>query len=144
MRASTLAAALGIAALAAPLGAQESPFDRLRRAAGATVAARMPIGVPKEIEIGRGVAATVAGRWRIHPDSALNGDVHLVGQLVAQESPRASEIAFHFAVLDTDEVNAFAAPGGYIFVTRGALAMMESEAELAGVLAHEVAHVDAK
>ena len=51
---------------------------------------------------------------------------------------------FHFGVLDTDDVNAFAAPGGYVLVTRGALALMESEAELAGVLAHEIGHVDQK
>src|SRR3712207_7115956 len=52
-------------------------------------------------------------------------------------SPRASEIGYRFAVLDTDEVNAFAAPGGYIFVIRGALAILENEAELAALLGHE-------
>jgi beta-barrel assembly-enhancing protease len=64
--------------------------------------------------------------------------------VVARQSPRAGEINFRFNVLDSDDVNAFAAPGGYIFVTRGALAQMQSEAELAGVLGHEVGHVDAK
>jgi predicted Zn-dependent protease len=49
---------------------------------------------------------------------------------------------YRFAVLDSDEVNAFAAPGGYVFVTRGALALMEDESMLAGVLAHEVVHVN--
>jgi predicted Zn-dependent protease len=67
-----------------------------------------------------------------------------VGTIVAQQSPRYGEVPFTFAVLDTDEINAFATPGGYIFVTRGALGVMEREAELAGVLAHEVAHVDQK
>ena len=51
---------------------------------------------------------------------------------------------YFFGILDTDEINAFAAPGGYIFVTRGALKLMRNEAQLAGVLAHELAHVDQK
>jgi predicted Zn-dependent protease len=63
---------------------------------------------------------------------------------VAQQSIRGDEVQFRFGVLDTDDVNAFAAPGGFILVTRGALRLMASEADLAGVLAHEVAHVDQK
>lgn len=106
--------------------------------------AALPIGPEKEREIGFGIAATMAGRYPIVNDAALNEYVSLVGATVAEQSIRGSEVEFHFAVLDTDDVNAFAAPGGYIFVTRGALALMTSESELAGVLAHEVAHVDEK
>ena len=106
--------------------------------------AALPIGPAKEKEIGFGIAATVAGRYRLVDDAALNEYVSLVGAAVAEQSVRAGEVEFHFGVLDTDDVNAFAAPGGYILITRGALALMESEAELAGVLAHEVAHVDEK
>jgi predicted Zn-dependent protease len=51
------------------------------------------------------------------------------------------EIDFHFAILNTDEINAYAAPGGYVFVTRGALLKMQDESELAGVLAHEMGHL---
>ncbi len=54
------------------------------------------------------------------------------------------ELRYYFGILDTDEINAFAAPGGYIFVTKGALKLMRNEAQLAGVLAHELAHVDQK
>ena len=54
------------------------------------------------------------------------------------------ELRYYFGILDTDEVNAFAAPGGYIFVTKGALKFMRNEAQLAGVLAHELAHIDQK
>jgi predicted Zn-dependent protease len=54
------------------------------------------------------------------------------------------DLTWHFAVLDTDEVNAFAAPGGYVYVTRGLLDMVETEDELAGVVAHEMGHVDCK
>jgi predicted Zn-dependent protease len=75
-------------------------------------------------------------------DEALTRYVNLVGRSVALQSTRRGEIPFVFGVVDTDEVNAFAAPGGYVLLTRGALARMDSEAELAGVLAHEIAHVD--
>ncbi|HKJ93448.1 MAG TPA: M48 family metallopeptidase [Longimicrobiales bacterium] len=107
-------------------------------------AAMLPIGPVKEKEIGFGIAATVIGRYHMLNDPDLTHYVNLVGQAVAQQSIRGDEVAFHFGVLDTDDVNAFAAPGGFIFVTRGALKMMDSEAELAGVLAHEVGHVDQK
>ena len=105
------------------------------------VAIFLPIGTAKEIDIGRGVAATVAGRYRVSTDSLLNAYVNLVGQVVAAEVPRP-DIDYHFAVLETPDVNAFAAPGGYIFITRGALELIENESELAGVLAHEVGHVN--
>jgi predicted Zn-dependent protease len=136
------ALALLLAAGVSDAGAQIS--DRIARAAGAAVAARAPIGPAKEVEIGRGIASTVAGRYPVVDNAALVEYVSLVGLAVARVSPRASEITFRFNVLDSDDVNAFAAPGGYVFVTRGALAMMQSEAELAGVLAHEIGHVDAK
>lgn len=106
--------------------------------------AALPIGPEKEREIGFGIAATVAGRYSVVDDPALTRYINLVGQAVAQQSVRRHEVAFRFGVLDTDEVNAFAAPGGFIFVTRGALGLMESESDLAGVLAHEIAHVDQK
>jgi beta-barrel assembly-enhancing protease len=107
-------------------------------------ASAMPIGPEKEREIGFGIAATVAGRYRLVDDPELSRYVNMVGQAVAQQSIRGAEVQFHFGVLDTDDVNAFAAPGGFILVTRGALGLMDSEADLAGVLAHEVAHVDQK
>jgi predicted Zn-dependent protease len=104
----------------------------------------LPIDPAREREIGFGIAATVAGRYKMIGDDATIGYVNLVGQSVAQQSVRGSEVAFRFGVLDTDDVNAYAAPGGYVLITRGALALMQSEAELAGVLAHEIAHVDQK
>jgi predicted Zn-dependent protease len=137
-----LLAVLASTAISSAASAQIS--DRIARAAGAAVAARAPIGPDKEVEIGRGIASTVAGRYKVVGDTALVAYVDLVGQVVARQSPRAGELTFRFNVLDSDDVNAFAAPGGYIFVTRGALAQMQSEAELAGVLAHEVGHVVAK
>ena len=143
-RPATLLAALGAAAslsvaATAPAAAQ-SIFDRLRQAAN-VARTLLPISTEKEIEIGRGIAATIAGRYPVSTDAALTRYVNLVGLTVASQDPRG-DITYHFAVLETPTVNAFAAPGGYIFVTRGALGLMRSEAELAGVLAHEVGHVN--
>lgn len=141
-------AAAGLLALAAPAPAEAQILDRLRNRAEQVLdtaekvgAAVVPISTEQEIEIGRGVAATVAGHYTLDRDSMLTRYVNLVGNAVASADPRP-DVVYRFAVLDSDEVNAFAAPGGYVFVTRGALALMEDEAMLAGVLAHEVAHVN--
>jgi beta-barrel assembly-enhancing protease len=107
-------------------------------------ASALPIGPEKEMEIGFGIAAVLAGRFPLTEDEALLEYVNLVGRTVAEQSPRRHEVAFRFGVVETDDVNAFAAPGGFILITRGALALMDDEAALAGVLAHEIAHVDEK
>jgi predicted Zn-dependent protease len=118
-------------------GRAEQVLDTAEKVGAAVV----PISTEQEIESGRGVAATVAGHYTLSRDSTLTRYVNLVGNAVASADPRP-DIVYRFAVLDSDEVNAFAAPGGYVFVTRGALALMDDEAMLAGVLAHEVAHVN--
>lgn len=107
-------------------------------------ASALPIGPEKETEIGFGIAAVIAGRFPLTEDEGLLEYVNLVGRTVAEQSPRRHEVAFRFGVVETDDVNAFAAPGGFILITRGALSRMDDEAVLAGVLAHEVAHVDEK
>jgi len=144
MRRATILMAAGVlaAGLAQPARAQGGLLRGVARAAGGAAVNSFTVGYEKERQIGQTVAATVAGRWHVVANDSLNAYVNLVGAVVALQSPRNTEVPFRFAVLDTDEVNAFAAPGGWIFITRGALDMMESEAELAGVLAHEVAHVD--
>ena len=93
-----------------------------------------------EARVGRAVAARLAKRYGLVQDDTLARYVTLVGRTTASFSSRP-ELAFHFGILRTQEVNAFACPGGYIFVTVGALLLMKDEAELAGVLAHEVSHV---
>jgi len=95
---------------------------------------------PKEIEMGRGVAETLLGARPLHDDPALQRYVNEVGAWVASQSERA-DLPWRFGVNDSDHVNAFAAPGGIIIVTRGMLRLLENEAELAGVLGHEVGHV---
>jgi predicted Zn-dependent protease len=99
--------------------------------------------VKAEIVFGRVLAARILGKYAYYEDDKLNEYVNKVGKGLAQFANRP-EIEFRFAVVDTNIVNAFAAPGGYIFVTKGALAKMEDEAELAAVLAHEIAHVTEK
>jgi len=99
--------------------------------------------VKAEIVFGRVLAARILGKYNYYENDKLNEYVNKIGKGLAQFSNRP-EIDFKFAVLDTNIVNAFAAPGGYIFVTKGALTQMEDEAELAAVLSHEIAHITEK
>jgi predicted Zn-dependent protease len=93
-----------------------------------------------EIEIGRDVAARLLGAAPLYPSESVQRYVNEVGRWLASQTERP-KLPWRFAVLDAPQVNAFAAPGGYIFVTRGLVARMHTEAELAGVLAHEIVHV---
>ncbi|HSE91988.1 MAG TPA: M48 family metalloprotease [Methylomirabilota bacterium] len=95
---------------------------------------------PEEIELGRAVTTNIGSRYRLLRDASLTRYVALVGNTVAAHSERP-DVKYYFGVLDAPEVNAFAAPGGYVFITVGALRLMKDEAALAGVLGHEVAHV---
>jgi predicted Zn-dependent protease len=97
----------------------------------------------EEIKLGADVSERVRGRYGVVQNAEVHRYVTLVGTLLVKKSTRPN-LPFRFIVLDTDGVNAFAAPGGYIHVTRGALGLMASEAELAGVLAHEISHVTEK
>jgi len=139
------AAALLAAAAPAPAQVFDKVLDAGQKAKKVVGKAKsvMSIGTEEEVGIGRGVAATLAGYYKLDRDPNLTAYVSLVGLTVAAAEPR-TDIRYRFGVLATDQVNAMAAPGGYIFVTRGALKLMEDEAELAGVLAHEVAHVNQK
>ncbi len=97
----------------------------------------------EETRIGRQIAGNLLGAVPLVRDDKLQRYVNLVGDWVAQQSGR-KDITWHFGVLDTEDINAFAAPGGYIFVTKGLYQRLNNEAELAGVLAHEIAHVTLK
>lgn len=96
-----------------------------------------------EIAFGRDLAARILGNYELLENDRVNRYVNLVGKAVALYAGRP-ELNFHFAVLEADDCNAFAAPGGYVFITRGALALMENEAQLACVLSHEIAHITEK
>jgi predicted Zn-dependent protease len=111
----------------------------LLRAGGA----QLPVGPEEEASFGGAVAVMIVQNYGgIEPNTAWNEYVNLVGQGVAMHSTRPN-LAYHFAILASDDVNALSAPGGYVFVTRGALKACQSEAELAAILAHEVGHIAA-
>ncbi len=99
-----------------------------------------PIPVEDEKALGREVAAKLVGYFGALADESLTRYVNEVGATVAAQAERQA-VPYRFAVLDSDSINAFSAPGGYVFITRGALALCDNEAELAGVLGHEIGHV---
>jgi predicted Zn-dependent protease len=121
-----------------PLSAAESGSQFRQRVS--TNDEELSSDVTEEVRFGREVAARVIARFGLYENPQLMKYVNLVGQVIAQSTNRP-ELDFRFAILNTDDINAYAAPGGYIFVTRGALSKMQDEAELAGVLAHEIGHV---
>ena len=97
----------------------------------------------EEQELGAAVSERIRTRYGVVQDAAVHRYLALVGTALAQGSTRPA-LPWTFVVLDTDGVNAFAAPGGYVHITRGALALIKNEAELAGVLGHEIIHVTEK
>ncbi len=97
----------------------------------------------QEIAIGRREDANVRKQYDVYDNPALQQYVNEIGQRLARASHRPG-IEYRFLVVDSPEVNAFALPGGYIYITRGILAYMGSEAELAAVLGHELGHVTAR
>lgn len=96
-----------------------------------------------EIRLGRQYSQEITREMPAYGDPELTAYVNEVGQRVAGASHRPG-LSYHFTVLDSQMVNAFALPGGYIYITRGILAYLNSEAELAAVLGHEVGHVTAR
>jgi predicted Zn-dependent protease len=99
--------------------------------------------IEEENRIGRQISGNLLGAVPLVRDDTLQRYVNLVGNWVALQSGR-KDITWRFGVLDTEDINAFAAPGGYIFVTKGLYRLLNNEAELAGVLGHEIAHVTKK
>jgi predicted Zn-dependent protease len=93
--------------------------------------------------LGADVSARLRDRYGVVQDAAVHKYVTLLGSAVAGNSS-LSHLRWTFVVLDTDEVQAFAAPGGFVHITRGALAMIQSESELAGLIAHEIGHLMAR
>lgn len=97
----------------------------------------------QEIALGRKNHALVLKQYDVYENKALQAYVQKIGNKVAQKSHR-SNLIYRFTVLDSPEVNAFALPGGYIYITRGLMSYLNSEAELAAVLGHETGHVTAR
>jgi len=101
------------------------------------------ISEEQEIALGKQTDVEIQQQYGVYSDPGLNDYVQSVGKPLGSYTHRP-QLDYHFAVLDTPVVNAFALPGGYVYVTRGILALMTSEAELAVVLSHELGHVNAR
>lgn len=100
------------------------------------------ISFEKEIALGAQIAAQFEQTARLVEDPVITEYVDQVGQNIVKHSD--AKVPFHIKVVDTDEVNAFAFPGGYFYVNKGLILKAENEAELAGVMAHEISHVIAR
>jgi predicted Zn-dependent protease len=94
----------------------------------------------QEVQIGQQMAGRILGAAPLVDDKKLQQYVNKVGSWVANHSERA-DLSWHFGVIESDSINAFAAPGGYVLITKGLYKTLNNEAELAGVLAHEISHV---
>jgi len=97
----------------------------------------------KEIEIGKEMHAEILQNMPIYYDQELQNYVTRIGQELAKNSDRP-HLEYHFTVIDSNDINAFATPGGYVYINRGLLAYMTTEAQLAAVLAHEIGHIAAR
>lgn len=97
----------------------------------------------QEVSLGASLNKKVLSQYKPYNNPALQAYVNQIGQSLAQHSHR-NNIRYYFTVVDDPGINAFALPGGYIYITRGLMAYLNSEAQLAGVLAHEIGHVTAR
>ncbi|GJM45181.1 MAG: peptidase M48 [Gemmatimonadota bacterium] len=109
----------------------------------ATVGQINLVSEPEELAMGDAFAGELEKELRFITDPTVVGYIEALGQSLARVSQR-SNITYRFHVVDTDEVNAFAVPGGYLYVNRGLIEAADTEAELAGVLGHEIGHVVGK
>jgi len=103
----------------------------------------MLVSEKDEVALGKQSDQEIGKTYGIYDDSALSRYVNRVGQSISKTTQRPNT-EYHFQVLDTPVINAFAGPGGYVYVTRGILAYFNDEAELAGVIGHELGHVNAR
>ncbi len=100
------------------------------------------ISFEKEIELGGQIAAEFEQTARLVEDPVISEYVDRVGQNIVKHSD--AKVPFHIKVVDSEEVNAFAFPGGYFYVNKGIILAAENESELAGVIAHEISHITAR
>jgi len=138
-QARALVLVLGIC-MAAPASAQSIDLNRLFSIGRDAVTAVTGVSEEEELTMGREIAGRMLGAAPMVNDAALQAYVNRVGRWVAAQSERA-DLPWRFAVIDTASINAFAAPGGYVLLTRGLYDILDNESQLAGVLAHEIGHV---
>jgi predicted Zn-dependent protease len=115
-------------------------FNKVIDMAKKTQQATKNLDESEEIEIGHGIAANILGASSLLGDNKAQIYVNHVGRWLSLHTERP-DIPWQFGILESTDVNAFATPGGTIFITRGLLTKLENESELAGVLAHEMVHV---
>jgi len=125
-----------------PLSTNEDPNMIGKRNINKGLWGRMAAGTESEVKLGRQLAAQVEREAKFVDDPIITEYVNRVGQNIVLHSD--AKIPFTIRVIDSDEVNAFALPGGFFFVNKGLLLAADNEAELAGVMAHEIAHVAAR
>ncbi len=125
-----------------PLSVNEDPNMIGKRNINKGLGAKMAGSTEKEVRLGRQLAAEVDRQARFVEDPLITEYVNRVGQNIVLHSD--AKIPFTIKVIDSDEVNAFALPGGFFYVNKGLLLAADNEAELAGVMAHEIAHVAAR
>ena len=125
-----------------PLSANEDPEMIGKRNINTGIIAKMSGSTEKEVRMGREAAAEVDRQAKFVDDPVITEYVNRVGQNIVLHSD--SKVPFTIKVIDSDEVNAFALPGGFFYVNKGLLLAADNEAELAGVMAHEIAHVAAR
>ena len=145
---TTIVLVLALSTIAAtPAQAQLGGLsDRLKQAQEAKAKVDkfdLRISEADERKLGEEVSQRLRQEFGVYQNKEVAKYVALVGRVLAQESSRPA-LDWQFIVLDTDGVNAFASPGGFVHITRGALGLVRNEAELAGVLGHEITHVTAK
>ncbi len=140
--------AVFVAAGASPARAQFGALGKIKKGADKAVDAKdkydqLNFTDEEEKQLGEQVSLKLRDRFGVFQDEKVTKYVTLVGSVLAQASTRPN-LDWKFIVLDTDGVNAYAAPGGLVHITRGLLGLMKNEAELAGVLGHEITHITAK
>ena len=149
MRAAVIVlSAAFLVSAAAPAHAQLGALGKIKSGADKATDAKqkadkMHLSEKDERAIGEQTSLSLRSRFGVVQDAKVTKYVTLVGTALAAQSERPN-LDWKFIVLDTDAVNAFAAPGGFIHVTRGLLGFCKNEAELAGVMGHEITHVTAK
>lgn len=134
------AVALVMAAASGAAAAASIDLGRVFGAGKDLATAASGLDEKDEIAVGREVAGRMLGAAPLVPDAELQSYVNRVGRWVASQAERP-DLPWHFGVIDSPAINAFAAPGGYVLVTRGLYEILDSEAQLAGVLGHEIGHI---
>ena len=125
-----------------PLSINEDPDMIGKRNLNKGIVARMSASTEKEVKLGREFAAEVDRQSKFIDDPVVTEYINRVGQNIVLHSD--AKVAFTIKVIDSDEVNAFALPGGFFYVNKGLILAADNEAELAGVMAHEIGHVAAR